>query len=260
MEILFSLIDFLIILVGIAIPLALLCVCLPVIYFVASIAWSLIMDKLHPKPEPPPPRPAILLSPGPFYLKDLPSSAQHRIFCLLPYDSDADVDFDEFTMTFLRRMFRSSPFVVEQFKYCCDDNRFLPKDESYVIEFQQKGGQLFSPDERTVFAVTTPHLPRLYEFIDQMDQDFFWYELFELPFPLSSGQLSDPTFDIQSVNFTCHIYINLEPGHKCIQIETQRSFSSFIAFLWEICRQMDRELVLSPKTPKSTDKNNAAQS
>ena len=111
-----------------------------------------------------------------------------------------------------------------------------------------------------MFAVTTPHLPRLYEFIDQMDQDFFWYELFELPFPLSSGQLSDPTFDIQSVNFTCHIYINLEPGHKCIQIETQRSFSSFIAFLWEICRQMDRELVLSPKTPKSTDKNNAAQS
>ena len=51
MEILFSLIDFLIILVGIAIPLALLCVCLPVIYFVASIAWSLIMDKLHPSPN-----------------------------------------------------------------------------------------------------------------------------------------------------------------------------------------------------------------
>lgn len=259
MEILFSLVEFLIMLVGIAAPLAILCVCLPVIYFILSIVWSLLMDKLHPKPEPPPPRPAILLSPAPFW-RDLPSSPEHRIFRLSPYDSEAYVDFDEFTMTFLRRMFRSSPFVVEQFQYRCDDNRFPPKDEDYVIEFQQKGGQLFSPNERTVFAVTTPHLPRLYEFIDQMDQEFFWYELFELPIPLSSEQLSDPTFDIQSVNFTCHICVNLEPGHEYIQIETQQTVISFLDFIWTLCRQMDRELVLSPQTPKSKDENNAAQS
>ena len=259
MEILFSLVEFLIMLVGIAVPLAILCVCLPVIYFILSIVWSMLMDKLHPKPEPPPPRPAILLSSSPFW-RDSPSSPEHRIFCLMPYDSDADMDFLQFIMSFLRQMLRSSPFVVERFQYCCDDNRFLPKDEDYVIRFQQKGGQIFSPDERTVFAVTSPHLPRLYEFMDQMDQDFFWYELFELPTPLSSEQLSDPTFDIQSVNYTCRICVNLEPGHEYIQIETRQTVISFLDSIWTLCRQMDRELVLSPKTPKPKDENNAAQS
>lgn len=253
MEILFSLVEFLIMLVGIAVPLAILCVCLPVIYFILSIVWSLLMDKLHPKPEPPPPRPAILLSPGPFW-RDSPSSPEHRIFCLLPYDSDADVDFVQFTMSFLRQTFHSSPFIVERLWYISDDGRFPPKDEDFVIEFQQKGGQVFSPDDRTVFAITTPHLPRLYEAMDQFDRYHLCYDLFELPVLPSPEQLSDPNFDIWNTDFTYSICVNLEPGHNYIQIKTKHSVSSFLDSIWALCSRMERELVLDP------GKNNAAQS
>ena len=260
MEILFSLVEFLIMLAGIALPITVLCVCLPIIYFVLSITCSCIMDKIHPKPEPPPPRPAILLSPGSFYSKDLPTSPQHQIFCLLPYASDADVDFDEFTMSFLRKTCRSSPFIVEKLYYNQDIDRFPLKEEDYIIEFQQKGGRVFFPNERTAFAVTTPNSPRLYEFMDRFDKYSLFYEIFELSTPLSDEQFSDPKIDLWSSDFTCSISVNREPGHNFIQIESQRSSSSFITSIWELCRQMNRELVLSPETPKVKGENSAAQS